>query len=222
METKTCIICGKEKPTSEFHKQLNRFQSRCKECSSEWYTKKYEEDAEYRASKLAKHRENMKNPEFVIRKRGYFKARYKADPEAGRAKNYKRNYQITIAEYEEILAKQDGTCALCGRPEVLKRRLAVDHDHSHHEDSRKACKECIRGLLCQDCNRFHVPWLEANPHLQSDFVKIYLKCRPFLSGLNKATDSIVESKISVAPESNRRIPSTCGAFNPELIVHSAT
>lgn len=45
--------------------------------------------------------------------------------------------------YDEMLAAQDGHCALC--PNVAgERRLHIDHDHKTME---------VRGLLCFRCNR---------------------------------------------------------------------
>jgi hypothetical protein len=57
----------------------------------------------------------------------------------------RRQYGITLAQYDEMCAEQDGKCAICGnKDEVEGRRLAIDHCH----DSGK-----IRGLLCGKCNR---------------------------------------------------------------------
>jgi Pyruvate/2-oxoacid:ferredoxin oxidoreductase delta subunit len=55
--------------------------------------------------------------------------------------NLKRLYGITRAEYEALLAAQDGKCAICGR--ASKKPLAVDHNHVTRQ---------VRGLLCQGCN----------------------------------------------------------------------
>lgn len=58
----------------------------------------------------------------------------------------KTTYGITLEHYKELLAKQNGKCAICKMPEAdeLYRRLAVDHCH----DTLK-----VRGLLCHRCNR---------------------------------------------------------------------
>ena len=57
----------------------------------------------------------------------------------------RRQYGITLAEYDQMLRDQDYKCAICGNEdEVEGRRLAIDHCH----DSGK-----IRGLLCGKCNR---------------------------------------------------------------------
>ncbi|MEO8483323.1 MAG: endonuclease VII domain-containing protein [Acidobacteriota bacterium] len=55
---------------------------------------------------------------------------------------FKRETGITLEQYDELLAKQGGCCALCRQPPG-KNRLQVDHDHETNE---------IRGLLCSKCN----------------------------------------------------------------------
>ena len=62
----------------------------------------------------------------------------------------KHEYGITLLEYEALLAKQNGVCAICRQPEKTldkksnsPRRLAVDHCHTTDK---------IRGLLCFYCN----------------------------------------------------------------------
>lgn len=63
----------------------------------------------------------------------------------------KRNYGITMEEYQALHEVQGGVCAICGQPETTVQGrtntpfcLAVDHDH----DTGK-----VRGLLCTPCNR---------------------------------------------------------------------
>ena len=55
-------------------------------------------------------------------------------------------YGISSVEYDEMLAKQKGCCAICGRSGPGGRRrghLVVDHNHVTGQ---------IRGLLCHPCN----------------------------------------------------------------------
>lgn len=59
-----------------------------------------------------------------------------------------RNYNLTIDQYDELLAKQGGGCAICGKTESDDgRMLAVDHDHKCCSGSR-SCGKCVRALLC--------------------------------------------------------------------------
>lgn len=62
-----------------------------------------------------------------------------------------RTYGLSIGEFDKILAKQNGVCAICEQPETARNRktgelrsLAVDHCHR---------KLHVRALLCSSCNR---------------------------------------------------------------------
>lgn len=62
---------------------------------------------------------------------------------------YERNvqlkylYGISLQDYEQILAKQEGVCALCKNPPKSHIALSVDHNYKTGD---------IRGLLCAPCN----------------------------------------------------------------------
>ena len=64
-----------------------------------------------------------------------------------------RNYGITLAQYEAMLEAQGGTCAICGGAPKDGPSLHVDHDHACCPARKKSCGQCLRGLLCEDCNR---------------------------------------------------------------------
>lgn len=61
-----------------------------------------------------------------------------------------KNYGVTLKEYDEMFAKQNGLCFICGNPEITRtkggqiRRLSIDHDHVTGK---------VRNLLCDACNR---------------------------------------------------------------------
>jgi len=56
----------------------------------------------------------------------------------------KRVYGITLEQYDFLLEKQKGCCAICDRHESqFKTRLVIDHNHKTGR---------IRGLLCNYCN----------------------------------------------------------------------
>lgn len=61
----------------------------------------------------------------------------------------KRNYKMTLDDYESMLDGQNHKCAICGGKGFCmgkhhKLRLVVDHCHETGK---------VRGLLCHNCNR---------------------------------------------------------------------
>lgn len=59
-----------------------------------------------------------------------------------------KRFGITEDQYDELLRKQDGRCAVCKRTAgSFRARLSVDHDHKSGH---------VRGLLCVHCNRYVV------------------------------------------------------------------
>ena len=56
---------------------------------------------------------------------------------------YKTLYGITQEDYNLLLEKQDGKCAICKRPPKEGKILCVDHCHGTGK---------VRGLLCHGCN----------------------------------------------------------------------
>ncbi|MEU3285558.1 endonuclease VII domain-containing protein [Streptomyces longwoodensis] len=64
----------------------------------------------------------------------------------------RRQYGLTADRFDEMLAQQDGVCAVCGAPDPAGRELAVDHDHACCPTPGQSCGACVRGLLCWPCN----------------------------------------------------------------------
>lgn len=55
-----------------------------------------------------------------------------------------RRYGLTTNDYEDLYSLQNGLCAICGNPQLnRKKHLSVDHDHE---------TGIVRGLLCEKCN----------------------------------------------------------------------
>lgn len=79
---------------------------------------------------------------------------YQADGRRGRTKRAAsiRKYGITVERYEEILASQDGVCAICREECSSGWALCIDHDHACCPSPRSGCGKCVRGLLCRRCN----------------------------------------------------------------------
>lgn len=58
--------------------------------------------------------------------------------------NLRAHYGMTIAEFEALMKKQHGRCAICSIEEwATPHRFHVDHNHRTGK---------VRALLCQKCN----------------------------------------------------------------------
>lgn len=68
-----------------------------------------------------------------------------------RDKHNKYTYNLTKREYEGMLRRQGNQCDACGGEFGSRRDICVDHDHNCCPGER-SCGECVRALLCQDCN----------------------------------------------------------------------
>ena len=114
-----CITCEQEKPLDEFFK--------CK-------AKKNGYMPLCKTCDLKRRREHFKSP---IGQEKYNIARLR------------REYGITLTEYNKVLEEQNGVCAICDLPEtetnsIGTKWLCVDHNHATGK---------IRGLLCNKCNQ---------------------------------------------------------------------
>lgn len=66
--------------------------------------------------------------------------------------NTLRRMGITAKQYDDMLVKQGGGCAICGVEACRSgKAFCVDHDHSCC-NGNGSCGKCVRGLLCNDCN----------------------------------------------------------------------
>jgi hypothetical protein len=86
---------------------------------------------------------------------------------AVRKHTLKKNFGLSLAQYDLMFNEQGGCCAICGRHQSeLKKALAVDHDHKTGN---------IRKLLCARCNillgfaKDNVELLEASIKYLNDF-----------------------------------------------------
>lgn len=82
------------------------------------------------------------NPERVVEKR--------------REWQYRTKYGISIADYDALLLKQGGRCAVCRTTKTGTRNkfFCVDHRHIDGYDALppEDKKRHVRGLLCVTCN----------------------------------------------------------------------
>lgn len=103
--------------------------------------------------------------ERLRRRREYGRAWRAAN--ADRKRSYSlAQFGITVEQYDAMLKRQGGVCAICGRP-PKKKRLAVEHDHGPTKR--------VRGLACHQCNRNKIGANTADSarrvlaYLESDF-----------------------------------------------------
>lgn len=86
----------------------------------------------------------------------------------------RRRYNLTIAEYDELVKVQNGRCLICHEK---CDRLYVDHDHSTGE---------VRGLLCDRCNK-GLGCFKDSPELLSNAI-IYLSIGATNAHTQRITD----------------------------------
>lgn len=125
---KVCSDCKRDLPISDFYVGTygsGGLQSSCKSCQKE-------------KSKNWK----KSNPDQV---RNTSKAWWEKNKNRIKDLTLRRDYGISLEEYEVFLSNQKGVCAICKNPSTEgKGRLDVDHNHSTGR---------VRGLLCNSCNR---------------------------------------------------------------------
>lgn len=103
-----------------------------------------------------------------------------------------REFGITPARYDELLALQGGRCAVCER-HSRTRRLAVDHDHETGE---------IRGLLCTRCNHKLIGAANESPAVLRRAAR-YLDAPPALTGRPVAASEADLLELRLAAELDR-------------------
>lgn len=112
----------------------------CKSCFKRRAAERYARNPEPVKERVR--RWAQENPE----KRADWQRRYRASgrrQQVDRRSYLKRKYDITLEQYDEMLAAQGGVCAICGCTPRDDISLHVDHDHTTGE---------IRGLTCFRCN----------------------------------------------------------------------
>ena len=112
----------------------------------DWRTATYHRNGNVRTQRVCRVCSNAAGRAYHARDPGRRSTQYRkyraAYKDRDRNQRLKRNYGITIEEYNNLLSSQGEVCAIC-KVTPNGRALDVDHDH---ETGR------IRGLLCMDCN----------------------------------------------------------------------
>lgn len=132
-----CKICGTSEPT--LFRPGNR--SRCRKCvdrrSVEQARERRKADPD-KYARLQKIQTQQKNP--LNQKHWQLRSLYR----------------IGIDDYFSILDAQNSVCPICLRlfedGKIDGKYGQVDHDHACCPD-KKSCGHCIRGILCDRCNK---------------------------------------------------------------------
>lgn len=155
INTKRCTICKQDKPFDAFHKQKNGkfgLLGRCKDCKAKSDHARWAENSEkiYAQQKESRSPGGTQRDSYVAR---YNRNNAKKTVIDHKTANLKR-YGLTLDEFNDMLAAQDYKCAICPRTvdtSEFAKSFHVDHDHNCCGKGR-ACKNCVRGILCHGCN----------------------------------------------------------------------
>ena len=148
--TRCCSQCKEYKPFSEFK---NEKYSWCQLCQKEYDRKRNEHKLVHPVKEKNGLQHCRKCNEYLDKKEFWSNNTYcrTCTDLIGHIGNLKK-YGLSKDDYVDMELSQNGKCAICKKPETLRKRLSVDHDHSCCPGER-ACGKCNRGLLCSSCNK---------------------------------------------------------------------
>ena len=155
MQTKICATCKIEKSADCFHKakkEKDGLQYRCIECGKNYHAKRYLNRKEIVKAQVQTYRANNKDRLDAAGKiwRDNNKEKVK---KYQKTTNLRKNFGLSIEDYERMSAEQNHACAICRLPETFVHpatkkpaSLAVDHCHSSGKVRKLLCSSCNKGL----------------------------------------------------------------------------
>lgn len=123
---KICCMCKVEKTPESFSRNgrsSDGLQTACKDCMNS-----YARSPENKKRRSLQAKERWRNGKI-------------------RDDRYQELYGITVQDYYRMFFEQGEVCDICKKPGKEGRPLCVDHDH------KIQCKNGVRGLLCDNCNK---------------------------------------------------------------------
>lgn len=122
-QSKQCCKCKTVKAYSDFNKNRSKkdgYANECRDCQNAYKAANRERDCqkakEWRLNNIDRSNNNR----------------------------LKREYGITVEDFNRMFESQNGVCAICKKPETENKTLAVDHCHTTDK---------VRALLCGKCNK---------------------------------------------------------------------
>jgi len=67
-------------------------------------------------------------------------------PEKKKKSRIRGQYDMSMEDFEELMALQNGACAICGHSDMSDKNIFPVVDHCHESGK-------VRGLLCMNCNQ---------------------------------------------------------------------
>jgi hypothetical protein len=134
LTAKICSACKADRPISYFGKAnfyKDGHRNQCNPC---------------RSKRQTEYNRTIGREKYVEYHRlRYSKLKASLPPEGFRWEALRKKYGVTQADYETMLAAQNGRCAICATDNPRGRYSVFVVDHCHETGK-------VRGLLCSKCN----------------------------------------------------------------------
>lgn len=144
---KTCTGCKEPRFLSDFYSNKSRpdgLANECRHCAADRRAARKNEQAKYDAERYVAERERI-----LATRRVY----HEANAYEIKMATIMRNYNVDAERYDQMLIVQNYKCAVDGcSASAFTETLAVDHDHLCCPEKGRSCGDCVRGLLCSNCN----------------------------------------------------------------------
>lgn len=145
---KNCSRCKKSLPVEEFGTSEPLkcgYNSRCKKCDSERVKITIENLSEDKALLRKQKARLCSKKNYYENRERYLQLAKERSKGNGNSSYYKKLYNMTLEEVQDMLSKQNNKCLICtvDLQSVGKYNTHVDHCHKTGK---------VRGILCRSCN----------------------------------------------------------------------